>query len=131
MMIKIEQYLINNMGENDIVINFDKNEVKPNEELNGNIKINYPGRFDSVVINSQIENTSDIFSFITLYGKKINYPYARMPILRQDIKEGNEIEFTVITEHVPQAISNVKFRVSIIQEHKEVADDIAFLKIIL
>jgi len=53
-----------------------------------------------------------------------------MPILKQDIKEGNEIEFTVITEHVPQEISNVKFRVSIIQEHKEVADDVAFLKIV-
>jgi hypothetical protein len=129
-MIKIEQYLIYNMGENDIVISFDKNEVKPNEELNGVININYPGRFDSVLINSQIENTSNVFSFIYLDGKKINYPYARMPILRQDIKDGNEIKFTVITEHVPQAISNVKFRVSIIQEHKEVADDVAFLKII-
>jgi hypothetical protein len=129
-MIKIEQYLIYNMGENDIVISFDKNEVKPNEELHGVININYPGRFDSVLINSQIENTSNVFSFIYLDGKKINYPYARMPILRQDIKDGNEIKFTVITEHVPQAISNVKFRVSIIQEHKEVADDVAFLKII-
>jgi hypothetical protein len=119
------------MGENKITINFDKNEVKPKEELNGIIKINYPGRFDSVVINSQIENTNDIFSFINLNGKKINYPYARMPILRQDIKDGNEIKFSVITEHVPQAISNVKFRVSIIQEHKEVADDVTFLKIIL
>ncbi|HEY9398313.1 MAG TPA: hypothetical protein VIP29_00290 [Nitrososphaeraceae archaeon] len=119
------------MVENDIVINFDKNEVKPKEELNGVVKINYCGRFDSIVINSQIENTSDVFSFINIDGKKINYSYARMPILRQDIKDGNEIKFTVITEHVPQAISNVKFRVSIIQEHKEVADDVTFLKIIL
>ena len=52
------------MGENDIVIIFDKNEVKPKEELNGIIKITYPSRFDSIVINSQIENTSDIFTFI-------------------------------------------------------------------
>jgi hypothetical protein len=118
------------MGENDIIINFDKNQVKTKEELNGVIKIKYPGRFDSIVINSQIENTSDTFSFTKLNGKQIIYSYARMPILRQDIKEGNEIEFTVITEHVPQEISNVKFRVSIIQEHKEVADDIAFLKIV-
>jgi hypothetical protein len=104
------------MGKTDIIVNFDKNQVKSKEELNGVIKIKYPGRFDSIVINSQIENTSDTFSFTKLNGKKIIYSYARMPILRQDIKEGNEIEFTV--------------RVSIIQEHKEVADDVAFLKIV-
>jgi hypothetical protein len=118
------------MRENDIVINFDKNEVKPKEELNGIIKITYPGRFDSIVVNSQIENTSDIFKYIKLNGKKIDYSYARMPILRQDIKDENEIKFTVITEHVPRTLANVKFRVSIIQEHKEVADNVAFLRIV-
>ncbi len=117
------------MGENDIVINFDKNEVKPKEELNGVININYASRFDSIVINSQIENSNDIFSFVKLNDKKIVYSYARMSILRQDIKEDKKIEFTVMTEHVPQGISNVKFRVSIIQEHKEVANDVAFLSI--
>ncbi len=74
------------MGENDITINFGKKEVKTDEELDGVIKINYSGRFDSIVINSQIENTSEIFNFIKLYDKKINYSYARMPILRQDLK---------------------------------------------
>jgi hypothetical protein len=118
------------MGENDIVINFDKNEVKAKEELNGVINITYPGRFDSIVINSQIENTSDIFTFIKLNGKKIYYSFARMPILKQDIKDVNEIKFTVTTDHVPQTLSNVKFRASIVQEHKEVADDVAFVKII-
>ena len=43
-----------------------------------------------------------------------------MPILKQDIKDVNEIKFTVTTKHVPQTLSNVKFRASIIQEHKEV-----------
>lgn len=118
------------MGENDIIIIFDKNEVKPKEELNGIIKITYPGRFDSIVINSQIENTSDIFTFIKINDKKIDYSYARMPILKQDIKDVNEIKFTVTTEHVPQRLSNVKFRASIIQEHKEVADNVAFLRIV-
>jgi hypothetical protein len=119
------------MGKNDIIINFDKEEVKTNEELNGVIKINYLGRFDSIVINSQIENSSEIFNFIKLEDKKINYPYARMPILRQDMKNQNEIKFTAITKHVPHGSSKVKFRATIIQEHKEVADDVAFLKIVL
>ena len=118
------------MGQNDIIISFDKKEIKAKEELEGVIKISYPGRFDSVVINSQIENTSEIFRFIKLNDKKINYAYARMPILRNDIEDPNEIKFTVITEHLPQVNSNVKFRASIIQEHKEVANDVAFLKIV-
>lgn len=117
------------MGENDIVIAFDKDEVKPKEELNGTIKINYSGRFDSVVLNSQIQNTNDIFTFIKLNDKKINYSFARMSILKQEIKNVNEINFTAITEHVPEKLSNVKFRASIIQEHKEVADVVAFLRI--
>jgi hypothetical protein len=53
-----------------------------------------------------------------------------MPILKQDIKNVNEINFTAVTEHVPEKLSNVKFRASIIQEHKEVADVVAFLRII-
>ena len=40
------------MGENVIIIEFDKEEVKSNQELNGVIKINYTGRYDSIVINS-------------------------------------------------------------------------------
>ena len=82
------------MGENDIIIDFDKEQVKTNEELNGVIKINYTGRYDSIVINSQIENTSEIFNFVKLDDKKINYSYARMPVLRQDMKNQNEIKFT-------------------------------------
>jgi hypothetical protein len=123
-------YLIRYMGENDIVITFEKDEIKPKEEVNGIIKINYRGRFDTVVLNSQIQNTSDIFTFIKLNDKKINYSFARMPILKQDIKNVNEVSFTAVTEHVPEKLSNVKFRASIIQEHKEVADVVAFLRII-
>ena len=118
------------MGENDILINFDRTDIKPKEEINGVIKINYSGRFDSIVINSQIENSSDIFTFIKLNDKKINYSYARMPVLRQDLKDTSEIRFVVTTDHVPQVSSNVKFRTSIIQEHKEVANHVTFLRIV-
>jgi hypothetical protein len=53
-----------------------------------------------------------------------------MPILKQNIIDGNEIKFTVSTEHLPQTHSKVKFRASIIQEHKEVADNVAFIRIV-
>ena len=114
----------------EISIQLETNEIQPNTEVHGRIQLNYNGRFDSIVINSQIENSSDIFNYTQLNGKRINHPYARLSIFKKDMNEKNTIEFTAISQHVPSKdFSKVKFRTSIIQEHKEVANDILFLKI--
>jgi len=108
-----------------------ENPIIAGQELHGTISINYAGRFDSLVINSQIENSSDVFSYSNLNGKKINHPYARLSIFKAELGGRNLIDFTAITKHVPTGKdSNVKFRVSIIQEHKEVASDVAYIKIV-
>ena len=101
------------------------------EDLHGTVVINYPGRFDSLVINSQIENSSDVFSYANLNGKKIKHSYARLSIFKTELGGRTTIEFTASTNHIPAGDhSRVKFRVSIIQEHKEVASDIAYTKIV-
>jgi hypothetical protein len=101
-------------------------------DLHGTAVINYSGRFDSVVVNSQIENSSDVFSYTNLNGKNIKHPYARLSIFKSELAGRNTINFTATTNHVPAEgeYSNVKFRVSIIQEHKEVISDIAYTKIV-
>jgi hypothetical protein len=101
-------------------------------DLHGTVVINYSGRFDSVVVNSQIENSSDVFSYTNLNGKNIKHPYARLSIFKSELAGRNTINFTATTNHVPAEgeYSNVKFRVSIIQEHKEVISDIAYTKIV-
>jgi hypothetical protein len=105
-------------------------EIYPNQEIHGIIEVNYNERFDTIVINSQIENSSDIFNFIQLNGKKINHPYARLSIYKKDLEEKKMVDFVAITQHIPNNdFSKVKFRASIIQEHKEVTNDILFLKI--
>lgn len=105
-------------------------EIKSGQELNGKISINYDGRFDSISINSQIENSSDIFTYLELENKKINHPYARLSIFKKDIQDPRTIQFKAITNHIPKDTeSNVKFRVTLIQEHKEIASDIKFIKI--
>jgi hypothetical protein len=105
-------------------------EIYPNQEIHGIIEVNYNERFDTIVINSQIENSSDIFNFIQLNGKKINHPYARLSIYKKDLEEKRMVDFVAITQHIPNNdFSKVKFRASIIQEHKEVTNDILFLKI--
>jgi len=116
--------------QKQLSISLAEKEVTAGQELHGKITINYSGRFDSIVINSQIENSSDVFSYINLNGKKINYPYARLSIFKADLGGRTAIEFTAITKHVPPGDhSNVKFRVSIIQEHKEVVSDVEYIKI--
>jgi hypothetical protein len=114
----------------ELSLTFTETEIHPNQELHGRIEVNYNERFDTIVINSQIENSSDIFNYIQLNGKKINHPYARLSIYKKDLEEKRLVDFIAITQHTPKNdYSKVKFRASIIQEHKEVINDILFLKI--
>lgn len=114
----------------ELFLTIEENEIHPKEEIHGRIQVNYNGRFDSIVINSQIENSNDICNYIELNGKKINHPYARLSIYKKDLEEKRIIDFIAFTSHVPKnEVSKVKFRISIIQEHKEVANDLLILKI--
>jgi hypothetical protein len=115
----------------DISLYLAESSIAAGDELHGTVVISYQGRFDSVVINSQIENSSDVFTYINLNGKKIKHPYARLSIFKSEIAGRNSIDFIATTNHAPKGeYSNAKFRVSIIQEHKEVVSDIAYSKII-
>ncbi|MGI0051946.1 MAG: hypothetical protein ACRD8K_09435 [Nitrososphaeraceae archaeon] len=114
----------------ELSLTIKETEIYPNQEIHGRIEVNYNERFDTIVINSQIENSSDIFNYIQLNGKKINHPYARLSIYKKDLEEKRIVDFIAITQHIPtNDFSKVKFRASIIQEHKEVINDILFLKI--
>lgn len=118
-------------ADKQITVSFSEDQIVAGQELHAKILISYAGRFDSLVINSQIENSSDVFSYINLNGKKINHPYARLSIFKSELGGKNVIEFVVVTKHVPAGgQSNVKFRVSIIQEHKEVVSDVAHIKVV-
>jgi hypothetical protein len=114
-----------------VSIFFPQDEIPMGHDIHGTISINYPGRFDSIVINSQIESSNDILRFTSLNERRINYPYGRLAILKEDIGTTKTLEFIANTTHTPRDIySNVKFRVAIIQEHKEVAYDVSYVKII-
>jgi hypothetical protein len=115
----------------DISIIIMEKEISSGQDLHGSINLNYHGRYDSIIINSQIQNSNDVFNYTNIDGKEINYPYARLSVFRNDIGDKKTLEFTANTKHVPSMdSSNVKFRVAIVQEHKEVASDIANIKIV-
>ena len=114
----------------EITISLREKQVAAGQELHGRIEINYTGRWDSVVINSQIENSSDAFSYSMLNGKKVKYPYARLSLFKAELKGATAIDFIASTAHVPQGdASSVKFRASLVQEHKEIFSDIAYIKV--
>jgi hypothetical protein len=118
-------------AQKDVSISLAESSIVAGNDLHGTVVINYRGRFDSVVVNSQIENSSDVFSYTSINEKNIKHPYARLSIFKSELAGRNTINFTVTTNHVPAGeYSNVKFRVSIIQEHKEVVSDIAYTRII-
>lgn len=111
----------------DKIINL---EIDGKKEIDGRIIINYSGRFDSISINSQIENSSDVFTYTEIDNKKINHPYARLSIFKKEIKDPKIIKFKAFTNHIPRNNeSKVKFRATLIQEHKEIASDVKFIKI--
>jgi hypothetical protein len=116
--------------KSEISIAFTENKTSRGQEVQGRIGLNYLGRFDSIVINSQIENSNDIFNYTSLNRKRIIYPYARLSVFKDDIGNTKTLEFTAVTKHVPASEYTIaKFRVAIIQEHKEVASDVTYVKI--
>lgn len=119
-------------AQKDVSISLAESSIVAGNDLHGTVVINYSGRFDSVVINSQIENSSDVFSYTSINGKNVRHPYARLSIFKSELAGRNTIDFTATTNHVPAEgeYTNVKFRVSIIQEHKEVVSEVAYLKIV-
>lgn len=114
----------------NINLDFIENEIKIEERIQGIVSINYTGRFDSISINSQIEDSSDVLTYVEIENKKINHPYARLSIMKKELQDQNKIRFKAITKHVPKnSESVVKFRATLIQEHKEIASDIKFIRI--
>jgi len=120
----------NNDKDKTIKLEFKDEVVIPDKEIAGNISINYEGRYDSISINSQIEDSSDVFTYTEIEGKKKNHPYARLSIMKKELKDPKNFEFKIVTRHVPEMdFTNVKFRVTLIQEHKEIASDVKHIKI--
>lgn len=117
-----------NSSSNPISIELTEEQATSGQDIHGTINLIYDSRYDTIVINSQIEDTSGNFEFVELNGRKIDYPYPRLSIFEKDISGQKKITFTARTNHIPRdASTRVKFRVSIIQEHKEIASDISYL----
>ncbi|MEM3008321.1 MAG: hypothetical protein QXW37_08130 [Candidatus Nitrosotenuis sp.] len=111
----------------DIEIILEEKELKPNVEFRGTIKVNYAGRYDGVVLNTQILDSNELMLFTSCNGKKLNSRSSRL-FISKDVMTSNVAEFTGIITFAPKQIHDVKFRASIIEQHKEIESYVLFAK---
>jgi len=112
----------------DVEIKIENLNIKPHTEIKGKIQVSYSGRYDGVVVNTQILNSNQLIIYKSYNGKAISQNLSRLFINKNDMPQ-NMVEFTATIEFEPSQTHDVKFRVSIIQEHKEIESDIVFAKL--
>ena len=111
----------------DIEFILNSTDIHPNSEIIGTISVSYPGRYDGVVINTQVLDSNEHIIYKSYNGKKISQNVSRLFINKDNMPE-NKAEFTVSIEFEPKETHEVKFRVSIIEQHKEIESDLLFAK---
>lgn len=112
----------------DIELKLEDTNIFPHSEIKGYIKVNYPGRYDGVVINTQILGSNELVVYRSYNENKISQNVSRLFISKDDMPD-NKAEFTASIEFKPKETHEVKFRVSIIEQHKEIESDVVFGKL--
>ena len=111
----------------DIEFNLNSKEIHPNSEIQGTVSVNYPGRYDGVVINTTILDSNEHITYKSSNGKKISLNVSRL-FINKDVMPEDKAEFTAVILFEPTKEYEVKFRASIIEQHKEIESQIIFAK---
>ena len=112
----------------DIEFEQEPSVISPDAQIRGTIKVLYPGRYDGVVINSQISDSNDHVIYKTCNGKPTSNNVSRL-FISKDVMPQNTAEFTAVIKFDPKDVEHeVKFRASIIEQHKEIDSKIVFAK---
>jgi len=105
----------------------DNLDIKPNSEIKGHVTVDYPGAYDGIVINTLIMNSNKLIVYKSYNDEKISDNVSRL-FISKDVMIDNKAEFTAVLEFEPEQPHDVKFRASIIEQHKEVESDQLFAK---
>ena len=111
----------------DLEFKLDSTDIHPNSEIKGTILVSYPGRYDGVVVNTTILDSNEHIIYKSYNGKKISQNVSRL-FINKDVMPEDKAEFTAIINFEPSQEYEVKFRVSIIEQHKEIESQIIFAK---
>ncbi|MEK6944598.1 MAG: hypothetical protein AABW55_04075, partial [Thermoproteota archaeon] len=91
----------------DIELKLDNTAIRPHSEVKGHITVNYPGRYDGVVINTQILGSNELVVYRSYNGKKIAQNVSRLFISKDNMPD-NKAEFTASIEFEPKEKHDVK-----------------------
>ncbi|PJC49971.1 MAG: hypothetical protein CO032_07265 [Nitrosopumilales archaeon CG_4_9_14_0_2_um_filter_34_16] len=111
----------------DIEFILNSTDIHPDSEIKGSISVSYPGRYDGVVINTQISDSNEHIIYKSYNGKKISQNVSRL-FINKDVMPENKAEFTAMISFIPKQEHEIKFRASIIEQHKEIESQIIFAK---
>ena len=111
----------------DLEFKLNSTEIHPNSEIIGTILVSYPGRYDGVVVNTTILDSNEHIIYKSYNEKKISQNVSRL-FISKDVMPENKAEFTAIINFEANQEYEVKFRVSIIEQHKEIESQIIFAK---
>ena len=108
-----------------IELKLNNENIKPRVEIKGYITVNFPGRYDGVVVNIQILDSNNLVVYKSYNGVQISQNVSRL-FISKDSMPDDKAEFTAIIDFIPERLHDVKFRVSIIEQHKEVESEQLF-----
>ena len=111
----------------DIEFKLNSIDIHPNSEIRGTISVSYSGRYDGVVINTQILDSNEHIVYKSYNGKIISQNVSRL-FINKDVMPENKAEFTALIKFEPKQEHEIKFRASIIEQHKEIESQIIFAK---
>ncbi len=111
----------------DLEFRLNSTDIHPDSEIKGTILVSYPGRYDGVVINTTILDSNEHVTYKSYNGKKISQNVSRL-FISKDVMPDHRAEFTATINFKPEQEHEVKFRVSVIEQHKEIESQIIFVK---
>ena len=109
----------------DLEFKLNSLDIHPNSEIKGTITVSYPGRYDGVVVNTQILDSNEHIIYKSYNGKKISQNVSRL-FINKDVMPEHKAEFTALIDFEPKQEYEIKFRVSNIEQHKEIESQIIF-----
>lgn len=111
----------------DLEFEINSTDIHPNSEIIGTVSVSYPGRYDGVVINTTILDSNEHIIYKSYNGKKISQNVSRL-FINKDVMPEHKAEFLAAINFEPKQEHEIKFRVSIIEQHKEIESKIIFAK---
>ena len=111
----------------DIKFQLESVNIQQGTPIRGTVLVSYPGRYDGVVVNAQVLDSNYHIKYTSSGGRVLSGSLTRLFIPRSEM-EDNRTEFTAEADFEADHDYEVKFRVSIIEQHKEIESAVIFIK---